>query len=109
MSKIYATVWEAYIADTVSIKDTKKGVLFMARKKKEIKTENIEVMSLGNKPINNDIQKEEVKIPKQFVKMPDKKIEHQKIINTNNGRVYKKLANGYAMYADDGSVFKLEG
>ena len=81
----------------------------MVRKKKQIEKENIEVMTLDNKPINDDIQKEEIKIPKQFVKMPDKKIEQQKTINTNNGRVYKKLTNGYAMYADDCSIFKLEG
>lgn len=84
-------------------KDTKK------ESKNPIEKENVEIMSLDNKLINNSVQKEEIKIPKQFVKMPDKKIAHQKILNIKNGRVYKKIANGYAMYADDGSIFKLEG
>ena len=99
--------WEVYIADTVSIKDTKKGIEIMARKKdRKIKKENIEVMSLDNKPINKEVIKEPVNIPDKFVKIP-KRVEHTKTINVRNGRVYKELGNGYGVYSDDGSVFKI--
>ena len=99
--------WEVYIADTVSIKDTKKGIKIMARKKDtKIKKENIEIMSLDNKPINEDVMKKPVNISDKFVKMP-KRVEHTKSINVRNGRVYKELGNGYGMYSDDGSVFKI--
>ena len=116
--------WEVYIANTVSIKDTKKGIKIMARKKdtkKEIKIEdietmdeleipiekeNIEIMSLDNKPVNKDVIKEPVNVPDKFVKIP-KRVEHTKTINVRNGRVYKELGNGYGMYSDDGSIFKI--
>ena len=97
------------------IKDTKKGIKTMARKKdtkKEIKTEtsikkeNIEIMSLDNKPINKEVRKEPANIPDKFVKIP-KRVEHTKSINVRNGRVYKELGNGYGMYSDDGSIFKI--
>ena len=79
----------------------------MARKKDtKIKKENIEIMSLDNKPINEDVIKEPVNIPDKFVKMP-KRIEHTKSINVKDGRVYKELGNGYGVYSDDGSIFKL--
>ena len=127
----YEIISKSHIISTVSIKDTKKGVLFMARKKKEIKDtkkeletpiedietmdeveipvekENIEIMSLDNKPINKEVMKEPVNIPDKFVKIP-KRIEHTKTINVRNGRVYKELGNGYGVYSDDGSIFKLQ-
>ena len=79
----------------------------MARKKDtKIKKENIEIMSLDNKPINKDVIKEPANISDKFVKMP-KRIEHTKSINVKDGRVYKELGNGYGMYADDGTVFKI--
>lgn len=93
----------------------------MARKKKEIKIEDIEtmdeleipiekekieVMSLNNKPINKEVIKEPVNIHEKFVKMP-KRVEHTKPINVRGGRVYKELGNGYGMYSDDGTVFKI--
>lgn len=79
----------------------------MARKKDtKIKKENIEIMSLDNKPINEDVIKEPVNIPDKFVKIP-KRIEHTKSINVRGGRVYKELGNGYGMYSDDGSIFKI--
>ena len=93
----------------------------MARKKKEIKIEdietmdeleipiekeNIEVMSLDNKSINKEVIKEPVNIHEKFVKMP-KRAEHTKPINVRGGRVYKELGNGYGMYSDDGTVFKI--
>lgn len=93
----------------------------MARKKKEIKIENIEtmdeleipiekekieIMSLDNKPINKEVIKEPVNIHEKFVKIP-KRVEHTKPINVRGGRVYKELGNGYGMYSDDGTVFKI--
>ena len=79
----------------------------MARKKDtKIKKENIEIMSLDNKPINEEVIKEPANIPDNFVKIP-KRIEHTKSINVRGGRVYKELGNGYGMYSDDGSIFKI--
>ena len=71
-----------------------------------IEKENIEVMSLDNKPINEDVIQEPANIRDKFVKMP-KKVEHTKTIHVRNGRVYKELGNGYGVYSDDGSVFKI--
>ena len=71
-----------------------------------IEKENIEIMSLDNKPINEEVVKESVNIPDKFVKIP-KRVEHTKSINERNGRVYKDLGNGYGMYADDGTTFKI--
>ena len=71
-----------------------------------IEKENIEIMSLDNKPINEEVVKESVNIPDKFVKIP-KRVEHTKTINVRNGRVYKELGNGYGMYADDGTTFKI--
>ena len=84
------------------IKDTKKGI----KTETSIEKENIEIMSLDNKPINKEVIKEPTNIPDKFVKMP-KRAEHTKTINVRNGRVYKELGNGYGMYSDDGSVFKI--
>lgn len=71
-----------------------------------IEKENIEIMSLDNKPINEEVVKESVNVPDKFVKIP-KRVEHTKTINVRNGRVYKELDNGYGMYADDGTTFKI--
>lgn len=71
-----------------------------------IEKENIEIMSLDNKPNNEEVVKESVNIPDKFVKIP-KRVEHEKNINVRNGRVYKELGNGYGMYADDGTTFKI--
>ncbi len=103
----------SYIADTVSIKDTKKGGLFMARKKKEIKTEtsikkeDIEIMSLDNKPVNKEVTKESINIPNKFVKITSKPIISDSRIKMRNGRVYKELGNGMAMWSDTGEVFRI--
>ena len=83
-------------------KDTKKGI----KTETSIEKENIEIMSLDNKPINEDVMKEPVNISDKFVKMP-KRVERTKSINVRNGRVYKELGNGYGMYSDDGSIFKI--
>ena len=92
-------------------KDTKKGIKIedietMDELEIPIEKENIEIMSLDNKPINEDVIKEPVNIPDKFVKIP-KRAEHTKSINVRNGRVYKELGNGYGVYSDDGSVFKI--
>lgn len=71
-----------------------------------IEKENIEIMSLDNKPINKGVIKEPVNVPDKFVKIP-KRVEHTKTINVRNGRVYKELGNGYGIYSDDGSIFKI--
>lgn len=93
------------------IKDTKKGIKIedietMDELEIPIEKEEIEVMSLDNKPINKEVIKEPVNIHEKFVKMP-KRVEHTKAINVRNGRVYKELGNGYGMYSDDGTVFKI--
>ena len=72
-----------------------------------IEKENIEIMSLDNKPINKDGIKEPVNIPDKFVKM-SKRIEHTKTINVRNGRVYKELGNGMGMFSDTGEVFRIK-
>lgn len=71
-----------------------------------IKKENIELISTDNKPISNKVKDEPMNIPDKFVKMA-KLIEHTKTINLSGGRVYKDLGNGYGMFSDDGSVFKI--
>lgn len=92
-------------------KDTKKGIKIedietMDELEIPIEKENIEIMSLDNKPINKDVIKEPVNVSDKFVKIP-KRVEHTKTINVRNGRVYKDLGNGYGMYADDGTTFKI--
>ena len=92
---------------SVTTEGKKKGIKIMARKKDpKIKKENIEIMSLDNKPINKEVIKEPANIPDKFVKIP-KRVEHTKTINVRGGRVYKELGNGYGMYSDDGSIFKI--
>lgn len=99
------------IIGAVSIKDTKKGIKIMARKKdtkKGIKTPTEkEIISLDNSPISPLIQEEKEIIPEKFVNIKPKKVEHTKSINIRNKRVYKDLGNGYGMYSDDGSIFKI--
>lgn len=92
-------------------KDTKKGIKIedietMDELEIPVEKENIEIMSLDNKPVNKDVIKEPVNIHDKFVKIP-KRVEHTKSINVRNGRVYKELGNGYGMYADDGTTFKI--
>ena len=72
-----------------------------------IEKENIEIMSLDNKPINKEVTEEPVNISDKFVKMP-KRIEHTKTINVRNGRVYKELGNGMGMFSDTGEVFRIK-
>ena len=80
----------------------------MARKKKEvIKSEDIEIMSLDNKPIAKEVNKEPIKVHDKFASVPPKKVDTKKTINVKNGRVYKDLGNGYGMYSDTGEAFRI--
>lgn len=88
----------------------------MARKKytkKETKTEtsikkeDIEIMSLDNKPVNKEVTEESINIPNKFVKITSKPIISDSRIKMRNGRVYKELGNGMAMWSDTGEVFRI--
>lgn len=80
----------------------------MARKKKEvIKPEDIEIMSLDNKPIAKEVTKEPIQVHDKFASVPPKKVDTKKTINVKNGRVYKELGNGYGMYSDTGEAFRI--
>ena len=89
----------------------------MARKKKEevkeikkgikAKQEDIEIMSLDNKPITKDVTKEPIQVHDKFASVPLKKVDTNKTINIKNGRVYKDLGNGYGMYSDTGEAFRI--
>lgn len=70
----------------------------MAKKK-------IKVIDMNNKPISNEVQKEDIHIDKRFVKVVPPK-EEEKIL-VRDGRVYKKIDKQYGMWADNGKVFKL--
>lgn len=72
-----------------------------------IKKENIELISTDNKSINNKVKDEPMSIPDKFVKQPPKKPNEETKIRMCKGRVYKPLGNGYGMFSDDGSVFKM--
>ena len=71
-----------------------------------IQGEGLGLVTLIPEDLNKDVIKEPVNIPDKFVKIP-KRVEHTKTINVRNGRVYKELGNGYGVYSDDGSVFKI--
>lgn len=81
----------------------------MATKKNNIGKKKVDVISLDNKPVNPEVQKEKVEIPKKFVKIGSTtpKTAESKI-KLNNGRVYKDLGNGYGIYSDNGQVFRLK-
>ena len=72
----------------------------------EIEPEEVDIISLDNKPVNNDIKEDKEEVPARFI--PTKPaIKNKSKILVHNGRVYKELKNGYGMYADNGQVFKL--
>ena len=73
-----------------------------------IEKENIEIMSLDNKPINKEVTKEPVSIPNKFVKITSKPIISDSRIKMRNGRVYKELGNGIGMFSDTGEVFRIK-
>lgn len=85
----------------------------MDRKKKEtkaetsIKKEDIEIMSLDNKPVSKEVTKESITIPNKFVNITSKPIISDSRIKMRNGRVYKELGNGMAMWSDTGEVFRI--
>ena len=54
--------------------------------------------------VANDEIKEEIEIPKGFVK---KSNLNKKEYGYHNGRKYKKMKNGYGMWADNGQSFLL--
>lgn len=66
----------------------------------------IKVMSQDNKPISDEVQKEEIHVDKRFVKIVQPKRDKDEIL-VRNGRVYKRLDNQFGMYADTGEVFKI--
>lgn len=70
----------------------------MAKKK-------IKVIDMNNKPISNEVQKEDIHVNKRFVKAELPKKEEKILVR--DGRVYKKLDNQYGMWSDNGKVFKL--
>lgn len=77
--------------------------------KKNNTGKKVDVISLDNKPVNPQVQKEPVNIPDKFVKvMPITPKTSESKIKLHNGRVYKDLGNGYGMYADNGQVFRLK-
>ena len=95
-------------------KDTKKGIKTpieiietMDELEIPIDKEKKEIISLDNSPMSPLIQEEKEIIPEKFVNITPKKVEHKNKINIKNKRVYKDLGNGYGMYSDDGSIFKI--
>ena len=91
-------------------KDEIKEEIIIEEKKEEVKTEpEIEVISMDNKPISNEVKEEEIVVDKRFTGAKTIKPENKaKEIKINNERVYKEVANGYGMYADNGQVFKIK-
>lgn len=85
-------------------KDTKKET----KTETSIKKEDIEIISLDNKPINKEVTKEPVIIPNKFVKITSKPIISDSRIKMRNGRVYKELGNGMGMFSDTGEVFRIK-
>lgn len=78
-------------------------------KKSNTGKKKVDVISLDNKPVNSQIQKEPVNIPDKFAKvMPNIPKTAESKIKLHNGRVYKDLGNGYGMYSDNGQVFRLK-
>ena len=76
-------------------------------KKSNTRKKKIDVISLDNKPINQQVQEEKIEIPTKFVKvMPNTPKTAESKIKLHNGRVYKDLGNGYGMYSDNGQVFR---
>ena len=81
----------------------------MAIKQGTKRKKKVDVISLDNKPVNPQVQKEPVNIPDKFVKvMPNNPKTAESKIKLHNGRVYKDLGNGYGMYSDNGQVFRLK-
>ena len=81
------------------VKEIKKGI--------KAKQEDIEIMSLDNKPIVKEVSKEPIQVHDKCPSVPLKKVDAKKTINIKNGRVYKDLGNGYGMYSDTGEAFRI--
>lgn len=75
----------------------------------DIKGTKKTTISIDNKIVNEDVTKEDLKIPPYFdlaKKTPvDLSKEEKHLIK--NGRVYIKVGNGFGMYADNNEIFKL--
>ena len=72
--------------------------------------ENIDIISLDNRPISPIIAEEESEeVPRNFVPVKPNKKNSKKTPkhSIHNGRVYKVLNNGRGMYADTGETFDL--
>ena len=72
--------------------------------------ENIDIISLDNRPISPIIAEEESEeVPRNFVPAKPNKKNSKKTPKhlIHNGRVYKPLNNGRGMYADTGETFDL--
>lgn len=78
-------------------------------KKSNTGKKKVDIISLDNKPVNSEVQKEKVEVPAKFVNVAPTtpKVAESKI-KLNNGKVYKDLGNGYGMYSDNGQVFRLK-
>ena len=87
----------------------------MARKKKEevkeikkgikAKQEDIEVMSLDNKPITKEVTKEPIQVHDKFASVPPKKVDTKKTINVTcadgtSQPYYYYVANIYNDFKD---------
>lgn len=69
--------------------------------------ENIDVITLDNSTISNEVIKEEEIVPPKFNPAPTKNNIKKKGILVHNGRVYKELSNGRGIYADNGQTFNI--
>lgn len=78
----------------------------MPKAKKEGK-KKIDIVTLDNQPVSPLIQDEVEQVHEKFVNIKPEKPFKENKININKGRVYKDLGNGYGMYADDGTAFKI--
>ena len=77
----------------------------MSKAKKEEK--KIDIVTLDNQPVSPLIQEKVEQVHEKFVNIKPEKPFKENKININEGRVYKDLGNGYGMYADDGTAFKI--
>lgn len=72
--------------------------------------ENIDIISLDNRPISPIIAEEESEeVPRNFVPAKPNKRNGKRTPKhlIHNGRIYKPLNNGRGMYADTGETFDL--
>lgn len=69
---------------------------------------NVNVISLDNKPISPVvISNEQEEINAGFVATRPNRTEKKNVRGAYNGRVYKTIGNGYAIWCDNGQSFEL--